>query len=103
MAVDDFGTGYSSLNFLKRFPLHCLKVAREFVTGVPDNADDVAITEAIIAMGRRLSLSVIAEGIETEAQCVFVRSNGCDEAQGFLFSRPLDAEATGEYLRRGMR
>ncbi|HEX7046523.1 MAG TPA: EAL domain-containing protein [Gammaproteobacteria bacterium] len=88
LSVDDFGTGYSSLNLLKKLPLDYLKIDQSFIAGVPDNPDDVAVTEAIIAMARRLNLGVVAEGIETEAQGIFVRSSGCREGQGHLFSRP---------------
>lgn len=100
LSVDDFGTGYSSLHLLKKFPLDYLKVDRSFISGVPDDDDDVAITEAIIAMAKRLNLGVVAEGIETEAQGIFVRSSGCDEGQGHLFSRPVAEAEIRRYLRR---
>lgn len=100
LAIDDFGTGSSSLHLLKQLPLEYLKVDRRFIAGVPHSRDDIALTEAIIAMGKRLDLRVVAEGIETEAQGVFVRANECDEAQGFLFSRPMPANDAGEWLRR---
>ena len=100
LAIDDFGSGSSSLHLLKQLPLEYLKVDRRFIAGVPSDDDDIALTEAIIAMGKRLGLRVVAEGIETEAQGVFVRANECDEGQGFLFSRPMPAEDAGEWLRR---
>lgn len=93
VAVDDFGTGYSSLNYLRRFPIDILKIDKSFVCELTSNADDAAIATAIIALAHSLRLTVIAEGVETEAQLNHLRRQGCDQAQGFFISRPLPAEA----------
>jgi len=93
LAVDDFGVGYSSLAKLKYFPIDTLKIDRSFIRDLPHIAEDHAITQAIIAMGRTLGLKIVAEGIETEAQLAFLRDNTCDEYQGFYHSEPLSADA----------
>lgn len=100
LAIDDFGTGYSSLGQLKNFPIDTLKVDRSFIRDLATNVGDKAITEAIIAMGKTLSLTVVAEGVETIEQEAFLREHACDEMQGYYFSRPIAAEAFAELLRK---
>ncbi len=92
ISVDDFGTGYSSLATLKRFPIEELKIDRSFLKGIPDDGDDAAIATAIIQMAHTLGLTVVAEGVETEAQLAFLLDRGCDEYQGFLYSRAVPAD-----------
>jgi diguanylate cyclase (GGDEF)-like protein/PAS domain S-box-containing protein len=99
LAIDDFGTGYSSLAQLKRFPIDTLKVDRSFIREIPSDAEDKAITEAIIAMGKTLSLTVVAEGVETEAQQLFLQEHACDQMQGYYFSKPVPADDFAALLR----
>jgi diguanylate cyclase (GGDEF)-like protein/PAS domain S-box-containing protein len=100
IAVDDFGTGYSSLSYLKRFPVDRLKVDRSFVEHMTTEADDATIVRAIIALGHNLGLKVVAEGVETAQQARALRAYQCEEAQGFLFSRPISARDIPRLLTR---
>jgi diguanylate cyclase (GGDEF)-like protein/PAS domain S-box-containing protein len=93
VAVDDFGTGYSSLNYLRRFAIDTLKIDRSFVREITTNEDDAAISGAIIALAHSLRLNVVAEGVENELQLDYLRRLNCDQAQGYLLSRPLPADA----------
>lgn len=100
LAIDDFGTGYSSLSYLRQFPVTKLKIDRSFIREVELNLDDAAITAAIISMAKVLDLKVIAEGIENEAQLLFLMKHECDEGQGYFFSRPLNVQAVESFLRK---
>jgi EAL domain-containing protein (putative c-di-GMP-specific phosphodiesterase class I) len=104
IAVDDFGTGHSSLNYLRRFDVDYIKIDRSFVAGIGTESSDETIVKAIIAMGHSLGLTIVAEGVETPAQYEFLRTHGCDRVQGYLISRPIDAEALEALLaERGSR
>ena len=98
LSVDDFGTGYSSLSYLQRFPLNTLKVDQSFTRDMMENPDSAAIAAAVVALGHSLELTVIAEGVETEAQRARLKEWGCEELQGYLFSRPVPADAFAEML-----
>lgn len=99
LAIDDFGTGYSSLAYLKRLPVTALKIDQSFVRDLGTDPDDEAIITAIIAMAHTLKLKVVAEGVESEAQRAFLKANACDEFQGFVFGRAIDAEAFARLLQ----
>lgn len=95
-SLDDFGTGYSSLSHLSALPFDVLKIDRTFVAGIGRRS-----SEAVIALGHELGLTVVAEGVETREELAFVRQHGCNQVQGFLFSRPVPAEEATELLARG--
>jgi EAL domain-containing protein (putative c-di-GMP-specific phosphodiesterase class I) len=98
LSIDDFGTGYSSLSYLKRFPIDEIKIDRSFVSGVEREKDNAAIVTAIIVMAHSLGLRVVAEGVETPVELEYLQQQGCDECQGFLYSRPLPAADFGALL-----
>lgn len=100
LAIDDFGTGYSSLSYLKDLPMSKLKIDQSFTRGVPNDADDMAITKTILALGEGLNLRVIAEGVETQEQAEFLLASGCELAQGYYYSKPLPADKFEEYWHR---
>jgi diguanylate cyclase (GGDEF)-like protein len=100
LSIDDFGTGYSSLSYLKRFPIDTIKIDRSFVKDLHTDADDAAICAAILAMATQLGLKVVAEGVETREQLEFLRRHGCDHIQGFIFGKPLSADAFLAFLSK---
>lgn len=103
IAVDDFGTGYSSLSYLKKLPINKLKIDQSFVRDLPNNEEDAAISKAIVALGQSLNLEIIAEGVETEAQKEFLVQNGCNNIQGYWYSKPLPANEMISILSEGFQ
>lgn len=103
ISVDDFGTGYSSMNYLKRYPINTLKIDRSFISELPGDGNDVAITKAIIAMGKSLGMKIIAEGVENDAQLNFLKAHQCDMAQGYLYGKPMPAEEAQRFITGGIR
>jgi EAL domain-containing protein (putative c-di-GMP-specific phosphodiesterase class I) len=103
VALDDFGTGYSSLSYLRSFPIDALKIDQSFVAQITAAGDDASIVTAVISMARSLRLRVVAEGVETLEQLAFLQAHGCDEAQGYYFSRAVLPVQFGELLRSGIR
>jgi len=101
ISIDDFGTGYSSLAYLKRFPIDILKIDQSFVRDITLDADDAAIVVSIISLAHNLRLQVIAEGVETQEQLTYLSRHGCDQIQGYFFSRPVPAELFAELLEQG--
>jgi diguanylate cyclase (GGDEF)-like protein/PAS domain S-box-containing protein len=102
LSLDDFGKGYSSLNYLKEFPVHAIKIDQSFVAGLPHEPKDVAIVQAMIALAHSLKLRCLAEGVELPEQMRFLREQGCDLAQGYLFSRPVPADEFAILIKNGI-
>ena len=102
VTIDDFGTGYSSLSYLRKFPVDALKIDQSFIRQISTTGDDTVIMKAVIGMGRRLKLRVIAEGVETLEELAFLRAYRCDEAQGYYFSRPVPPQQFAMLLRSGI-
>ncbi|MDI3493624.1 MAG: hypothetical protein PWP17_1508, partial [Desulfomicrobiaceae bacterium] len=97
--LDDFGTGYASLGYLKQLPIHVLKIDQGFMRGIPGDPKDERLVRTIIDLGRNFSLTVLAEGVETAGQVAFLRTGGCDEAQGYFFARPMPLEEALAFVR----
>jgi EAL domain-containing protein (putative c-di-GMP-specific phosphodiesterase class I) len=101
IALDDFGTGFASLSHLKRFPIDLLKIDQSFIRDLERDPDDAAIVAAVIGLGNSLRLDVTAEGVETTGQAEFLRAHGCDNAQGFLFAKPMAGSRVPWFLQQG--
>ncbi len=101
ISIDDFGTGYSSLNYLKKLPIERIKIDQSFVRDIERDPDDRAIISAVTSMAHRMGIRTVAEGVETEEQLGFLREAECDEAQGFLFGRPVAADQFKELVAKG--
>jgi EAL domain-containing protein (putative c-di-GMP-specific phosphodiesterase class I) len=99
IAIDDFGTGYSSLSYLRRFPIDTLKIDQSFVRDIQPHSEEALLVKAIIAMGKSLKLRVVAEGVETQQQLAYLRSQFCTEGQGYYFGRPVDAQTFAVVLK----
>jgi EAL domain-containing protein (putative c-di-GMP-specific phosphodiesterase class I) len=99
MSIDDFGTGYSSLSYLKKFKVYKLKIDQSFVQDLGTDAEDKAIISAIISMSRSLGLQTIAEGVETIEQLTYLRNQGCDEVQGYYYSKPVPSKQLELYFK----
>jgi diguanylate cyclase (GGDEF)-like protein len=100
VAIDDFGTGYSSLSYLKRFPIDYIKIDQSFIRGIPQDAEDMGITSAIIAMGKTLGVKLIAEGVDRTEQLAFLKGEGCNEGQGYLISSPIPGNAMEKFVEK---
>jgi len=100
LSIDDFGTGYSNMSYLRRYPIHKVKIDRSLIGGLPGASDERAVTEAIISMALPLGLDVVAEGVETQEQLEYLRAHGCGIAQGHYFSEPLTADQFETWLTR---
>jgi len=99
IAIDDFGTGYSSLAYLRQFPVDALKIDRSFISGVASSKGSTALIHTLVQLGKTLEIETLAEGIEEPAQLKALQRENCDQGQGFLFARPLSAEAVEEFLK----
>ena len=100
ISIDDFGTGYSSLSYLKRLPINKLKIDKSFIDDVTNQPDAAAIVKAIIAMAHGLSMKVVTEGVETNEQLEFLRQQGCEQYQGYIFSKPIMASEIAAMFKR---
>jgi EAL domain-containing protein (putative c-di-GMP-specific phosphodiesterase class I) len=98
IAIDDFGTGYSSLAHLQRFPVDALKIDRSFIAGLKNNKEGETLIHTLVQLGKALAIETFAEGIEEQEELSLLRNERCDRGQGFLFARPLDAEAAREFF-----